>query len=87
MKLTLETPQPRRPLAVLAGLVKIALAAVLVWFGLHSALVGWAYQHQKGAVVPIIVGGLSGLVGLRLLWKGVGQAFGGSRQRSEEFGA
>ena len=73
MKLIKDTREPNRGLAAAAGGLKGLLALVMLWLGMHSLLVGWAYQYEKGAWVPMAVGGLLVVIGVRFLWRGVRQ--------------
>ncbi|MBF0529053.1 MAG: hypothetical protein HQK55_07250 [Deltaproteobacteria bacterium] len=73
MNLDPTIPQPNRPWGVTCGLFKGLLAVVMLWVGLHSGFIGWAYRQEKGAGMPLIVGLFLVIIGLLLLVRGVRQ--------------
>jgi hypothetical protein len=42
----------------------------LGWVGVHSVMIGWAWWHEAGAFLPVLVGLLLFFAGLPLLFWG-----------------
>lgn len=73
MKPLAETSKSNPHLLAALGALKTLIAMILLWIGLNSLFIGWAYFHEKAYWVPLLVG--AGLIfgAISLLVKGVGQ--------------
>lgn len=73
MRLTPEISDSSRRLAAVSGGLKGLSALVLLWVGINSFIVGWAYNCRKGAWMPLLVGAVLVIFGIWLLGRGVEQ--------------
>lgn len=73
MRLTPEISDSSRRLSALSGGLKGLIALVLVWVGINSFMVGWAYNCRKGAWMPLLAGAVLVIFGIWLLGRGVEQ--------------
>ncbi|MEW6266033.1 MAG: hypothetical protein AB1641_23415 [Thermodesulfobacteriota bacterium] len=67
------SPKKSRLAGFLAGGLKLLIALVMMWVGLHSFLIGWAYSLEKGSGVPRLVGFALLFGGLPLLLAAIRQ--------------
>jgi len=73
MKLIPEISGSSRHLAAISGGLKGLIALVLLWVGINSFIVGWAYNCRKGAWMPLLTGAVLTVFGIWLLGRGVEQ--------------
>ncbi|MDY6850758.1 MAG: hypothetical protein SV487_01595 [Thermodesulfobacteriota bacterium] len=73
MRLTPEISKSNRRLGALSGGLKGLIALVLVWVGINSFIIGWAYNFRKGAWMPLLAGAVLTVLGVWLLGRGVEQ--------------